>query len=160
MLKYIPGSLHFPITVHNLARATKTFFTSKNNPISRKLLMALYRIGVYLSVTLRKVQIEENTMIKPGMWLSPYGGIIIGAKSIGSNCTIHQNVTVGMSFAVSNNLSGKPTIGNNVTIEANSLIYGSITIGDGAIIKEGSVVSKNVPDNAVVKGNPAKIVRR
>jgi serine O-acetyltransferase len=52
-----------------------------------------------------------------------------------------------------------PTIGDNVTIYANSVIIGGIKIGDNAIIGAGAVVVKDVPPKAVVAGNPAIILK-
>lgn len=52
-----------------------------------------------------------------------------------------------------------PIIGNNVIIGANCVIIGDVSIGDGAIIGAGSVVTKSVPQNAIVVGNPAKIIK-
>lgn len=52
-----------------------------------------------------------------------------------------------------------PTIGNNVSIGANANIIGDIAIGDNVIIGAGSVVVKDVPDNCVVVGNPAKVIK-
>lgn len=53
---------------------------------------------------------------------------------------------------------GKVTIGDWVYIGTNSLIMPGITIGDGALIAAGSVVTKSVPSGVVVGGNPAKII--
>lgn len=53
----------------------------------------------------------------------------------------------------------KTMIGNDVWIGANVIIPGGITIGHGAIIAAGSVVVKDVPDYAIVGGNPARIIR-
>jgi len=53
----------------------------------------------------------------------------------------------------------KTTIGNDVWIGENALIKGGLTIGDGAVVGMGSVVTKNVPAYAVVAGNPARMVR-
>lgn len=50
-------------------------------------------------------------------------------------------------------------IGNDVWIAANVTILKGISIGDGAVIGAGAVVTKNIPDNAIVVGNPAKILR-
>ena len=55
---------------------------------------------------------------------------------------------------------GKPvTIGNNVWIGGRAVINPGVTIGDNAVIASGSVVVKNVPANAVVGGNPARIIK-
>lgn len=51
------------------------------------------------------------------------------------------------------------TIGNNVWFGGNCVVLSGITIGDNAVIGAGSVVTKDVPANAVVAGNPAKILR-
>lgn len=55
---------------------------------------------------------------------------------------------------------GKPVIiGNNVWIGGRAVINPGVTIGDNAVIASGSVVVKNVPANAVVGGNPARIIK-
>jgi acetyltransferase-like isoleucine patch superfamily enzyme len=51
------------------------------------------------------------------------------------------------------------TIGNDVWIGSGVFIKGGLKIGNGAIIGMGSVVTKDVPDYAIVAGNPAKIIR-
>lgn len=50
-------------------------------------------------------------------------------------------------------------IGNNVSIGMRSIIMPGITIGDGAVIAAGSVVTKNVEPYTVVAGNPAKVIK-
>ena len=54
--------------------------------------------------------------------------------------------------------SGKVTIGNNVFIGMNSVILKGVTIGNNVIIGAGSLVNKDVPDNSVVAGNPARFI--
>lgn len=87
-----------------------------------------------------------------------YGGIgvVIHARSvIGKNCVIGQNVTIG----------GKsgwyevPVIGDNVEISAGVRILGPVRIGNNVIIGANAVVVKDVPDNCIVAGIPAKIIR-
>ena len=51
------------------------------------------------------------------------------------------------------------SIGNNVWIGGGAIIYPGVSIGDGVVIAGGAVVTKSVPDNAVVGGNPAKIIK-
>ena len=72
---------------------------------------------------------------------------------------------VGMSQYGAYNLAkqGKkhfPIIGDNVIIYAGACIVGGIKIGNNAIIGANAVVTKDVPDNAIVVGNPAKIITK
>lgn len=51
------------------------------------------------------------------------------------------------------------TIGSDVWIGANAIILTGVSIGDGAVVAAGAVVTKSVPENAVVAGVPAKVIR-
>lgn len=55
--------------------------------------------------------------------------------------------------------NGLPIIGDNVSLGATVTIIGNVKIGNNVTIGAGSVVVKDVPDNCVVAGNPAKIIR-
>lgn len=88
-----------------------------------------------------------------------YGGIgvvIHTNAKIGLNCSIGQQVTVGGG---NSRYPGVPTIGNNVKIAKGAIVFGGITIGNNVIIGANAVVNKPVPDNAIVAGVPAKILR-
>lgn len=87
-------------------------------------------------------------------------GIVIGkGVIIGKRCTIYQNVTIGTKDTKNYNASKYPVIEDDVTIFANSVVFGGITIGKGAVIGTGSVVFKDVPEYSVVVGNPGKIIK-
>lgn len=81
----------------------------------------------------------------------------IAAKRIGYGCLFRQLTTIGVKSK--NRHDEKPSIGNNVDFGVNVTCIGDITIGDNAIIAAGSVVVKDVPANAIVAGNPAKIIK-
>lgn len=101
-------------------------------------------------------KIFGNTKIAGGlMCYHPYA-TVINAQSIGSNFQFRNSLTIGNK---NNDNQRLPIIGNNVTVGANAVIIGDITIGDNVIIGAGSVVVKDVPSNSVVAGNPAKIIR-
>lgn len=78
---------------------------------------------------------------------------VITAKSIGSDCWINQQVTIGYTFDPE-----PPVIGNGVTVCAGAKVLGSISVGDNAIIGANAVAVKDVPENAVMGGVPAKII--
>ena len=80
--------------------------------------------------------------------------IVIGnGVIIGDNVKIFHCVTIGQK----NNQY--PIIGNNVTIYPHSIVLGGIRIGNNSIIGAGSVVIDSVPENSIVAGNPAKILK-
>jgi len=77
-------------------------------------------------------------------------GIVVGPNvTVGENCMICQNVTLGGRPP---HTSHGPKIGSRVYIGANALILGQIKVGDYCIIGAGSIVLKDVPAKTVVKG--------
>lgn len=66
---------------------------------------------------------------------------------------------IGVSPELDSMSKGKILIGNEVWIGANAIILSGVSVGKGAIIAAGSVVSKNVEPYSIVGGNPAKLIR-
>ena len=82
----------------------------------------------------------------------------INAFSIGDHFSFRNNITIGNK---SDDRGDEiPIIGCNVNVGENSVIIGGIRIGNNVIIGAGSVVLHDVPDNSVVAGNPARILKR
>ena len=84
----------------------------------------------------------------------PMGIVIGGDTKIGENCTIYQYVTIGQ------NNNKFPKIGDNVTIYAGAKIIGDVEIGNNVIVGANAVVTHDVPNNSVVAGVPAKIIKK
>lgn len=86
-------------------------------------------------------------------------GIVIGCfVHAGRNLEIFQNVTIGSNRKEK---AGRvmPLIGDNVTIGSGAVVVGPIIIGNNVSIGANSYVDKDIPDNAIVAGIPAKIIR-
>jgi len=106
---------------------------------------------------LTQIEIHPGAKIGKGFFIDHGAGVVIGETTeIGKNVTIFQGVTLGGTGKE----KGKrhPTIGNDVVIGAGAIILGAIEIGDNARVGAGSVVTKSVPPNSTVVGNPARIV--
>lgn len=87
-----------------------------------------------------------------------YGGmgcVVHKDTKIGERVIIGQNTTIGRSL----DPADYPTIGNDVYISAGARIIGNIHIGNNVIIGANAVVNRNVEDNTIVAGVPAKVIR-
>jgi serine acetyltransferase len=114
------------------------------------------RFGSYLAKVLVKCDLQASTQVGDGVFLSNYGHLVLGARSIGSGTIIHERVTIGMDLMGGN----VPEIGRNVWIGPDCVIYGEIAVGDGATVLPGTVLTKSIPPGSVVQGNPARIIKR
>ena len=105
-----------------------------------------------------KAKIGKNLFIDHGM------GVVIGETSeIGDNVTIYHMVTLGgISPSIDSdnqrNVKRHPTLKDNVVIGYGAQVLGPIVVGKNAKIGANAVVTKNVPENAVMVGIPAKNV--
>ena len=105
-----------------------------------------------------KAKIGKNLFIDHGM------GVVIGETSeIGNNVTIYHGVTLGgISPSIDSDkqrdVKRHPTLKNNVVVGSGAQILGPISIGENAKVGANAVVTKDVPDNAVMVGIPAKNV--
>ncbi len=108
----------------------------------------------------KNITIGKNVFINSGCRFQDQGGITIGDGAlIGHNVVL---ATLNHDFSPNNRSTLHPApivIGKNVWIGSNATVVPGVTIGDGAIIAAGSVVTKDVPENAVAAGVPAKVVK-
>lgn len=101
----------------------------------------------------RFIQIPRTTKIGYGLYIGHNGPIIINdSVVIGDNCNLSQFTTIG------SNTHNGAIIGNNVYIGPSVCIIENVKIGDNVTIGAGSIVTKDIPDNATAVGNYAKVV--
>lgn len=98
-------------------------------------------------------QIGENFEI----FHAAHGSVVSPTTVIGNNVSLRQNTTIGSKGFGGADKS--PVIEDYVTIGPNVCIIGDVHIGRGAVIGAGAVVVKDVPEYAVVAGNPAKVIK-
>ena len=105
-----------------------------------------------------KAKIGKNLFIDHGM------GVVIGETSeIGNNVTIYHMVTLGgVSPSIESNqqrnVKRHPTLMDNVVVGSGAQILGPVVVGKNAKVGANAVVTKDVPENAVMVGIPAKNV--
>ena len=111
-------------------------------------------------------EIHYNSNIGKGFKIAHPNGIVVGAHVVsGNNLTIFQGVTIGARIIMQQDpikspKARYPIIGNNVILYAGAKIIGSITLGDNVTVGANSVVLKSVPDNATVVGIPGRIIAK
>lgn len=146
-----------------------------------------YRLFIFFKKVLllaMGAKIGKGVVIYPGVWIAPgrnlvvkdhvdiakdvlittSGGVEIGERTlIGYRTQIissdHTIPPIGKPFPISGDNHKKIVIGKDVWIGGNCLITAGVTIGDGAVVAGGSVVTKDVLENAIVGGVPAKIIK-
>ncbi len=126
------------------------------HPLAGLPLVISHRVWNRWNTTLHHCDIDRRANIGPGLLIMHRHGVLIGPVVIGANGVIHHNVTIGQR--VGGGDQGVPRIGRNVWIGPAATITGAITIGDGATISAGAVVSRDIPPRSLVAGNPGRVI--
>lgn len=126
-------------------------------PIIRQFLFITYFVIKRASEILLGIEVGHDAKIGKGLYIAHLGDVVIGNKcTIGNYCSIRNGVTIG--GAGRKEKYSHPTIGDYVYIGADAKIIGGVGVGDNVMIGANAVVVKDVPDNAVVVGVPAKVI--
>ena len=104
------------------------------------------------------IELPRSATIGPGLYIGHFGGITIApGVVVGRNCDISQHVTIGLSGQ--GEKAGVPTLGDNVYIAPGAQVFGKISVGSNVKIGANAVIYKDIPDNAIVVLDPGfKIV--
>lgn len=109
----------------------------------------------------KNIKLGKNVFINSCCQFQDQGGITIGDDTLVGPKTVIATLNHHQNPDKRANLIPKPVkIGSKVWIGANVTILPGVTIGDGAIIAAGAVVNKDVEENTIVGGVPAKLIKR
>jgi serine O-acetyltransferase len=101
-------------------------------------------------------ELQPTSIIGPGVLIKHTTGLVVGGGVVaGARLTLHQNVTLGDRHPY----GGQPRLGDGVTIGAGACVLGPITVGDRAVVAANAVVLEDVPDDSLVAGVPARVIR-
>jgi len=147
------------LTFHRVAYYSTCHRNHRNHRSALWWMMrVLESLGTYLNAVICTSEIAADCDIQGPIYLSNKGLYIFGALRVGAGCVIHHHVTFGM--AVADGKQHRPTVGANVWIGPDCVIAGNPHIGDGATLLPGTYLTRSVPPDTVVEGNPARIIRR
>lgn len=122
------------------------------------LLALLYAWRKLIEVT-TGISLPHSAVVGPGLRIPHFGPVVVNKDAvIGAACDLHQGVTIGFSDRAGR--TGVPVIGDRVWIGPNATVAGPITVGDHVMVSANSLVTRDVPAEAVVRGVPAKVVGR
>ncbi len=109
----------------------------------------------YIEIT-TGISIPAECKIGKGLRIHHFGGIMFHPSvEIGENGTIYHEVTIGDKGGY----GGAARIGNSVMIGAGAKIIGELSIGNKCVVGSNSVLTKDMPDNHIVIGNPCQIYK-
>jgi serine O-acetyltransferase len=113
----------------------------------------------HVSRFLTGIEIHPAARLGPGLFIDHGMGVVIGETAeVGENVTLLQGVTLGGTSL--RREKRHPTLGDHVVVGAGAKIIGGFRIGARSRIGAGSVVVREVPDNAVVVGVPGRVTYR
>ena len=139
------------VTVYRLGTWVYSFQSPFTIPIR-----AIYVLVSKISEILTGIMLPASVDAGAGLYIAHFGGVIInGAVKLGANLD-RPRVVLGTKGAGRG--SGVPRVGSNVYISAGAKVLGNIVIGDNVIIGANAVVTKDVPNDVIVVGVPARII--
>ena len=135
-----------------------TFYVMVRNIFYARVAYRHHYYAKVLSVFARPLpllDISSTAEIGGGLIVQHGYGTIIAPRKIGKNCWVNQGVTIGYT-----NDDDCPTLGDNVTVYAGAKILGDVHVGNNVVVAANAVVVKDVEDNCIVGGVPAKVIKR
>ena len=136
---------------------TCLFLFAREDPLLRIVLYPIARMMLRRYRHKHGIEVPFTTSIGSGFYIGHAGGIVVHSKAvIGKNCDLSHGVTLGQGNRGKN--KGYPTIGDNTYIGPGAKVIGAIRIGNNVAIGANCVVTRDVPDYAVVVGVPGRVI--
>ena len=118
---------------------------------------AVPKLLAYLNIVLFGLEVPPRCEIGPGIFFPHTSGTVIGAVRMGSKVTVFQGVTLGArELDMAFNPALRPEVGDNVMLGSGCKVLGGITIGNNVTVGANSVVLNSVEPNTTVIGVPAR----
>ena len=130
------------------------YYTNVNIPVIGVVLKLFFEVWHRRQCLKYGVHINKN-VCGYGLRIVHIGGIHVNANKVGNYFSITQGCILGNKRTDDD----RPSVGNNVKFTIGAKAIGGIHIGDRALIAPNSVVVKDVPDDAIMSGVPAVIIK-
>lgn len=142
---------------HTPEEIRELFSELTNQPVNKTLNL----IPPFTTDCGKNIHIGERVFINSGCRMQDQAGIYIGDDCLIGHNAVFATLNHDINPEHRGDLHPKPIhLGNKVWLGANVTILQGVTIGDGAIVAAGAVVTKDVPENTVVAGIPAKVIKK
>ena len=163
--EFINEMLSYPV-YHELDKNFSYIVSIGDNKTRKKIVDKLsdvhFETAIHeAAIVSENAQIEEGTVVMPGC-------IIQSCSHIGRHCIVNTGASVDHDCVLDDyvhisphaTLCGNVTVGEGTWIGAGAIIVPGIKIGKWSVVGAGAVVTKDIPDNVVAVGNPARILRK
>ncbi len=135
-------------------RTSRALWLKKHNMLAQICLIIL-RVFYPFIRNYSGVELSPSVEIGPGLWIGHFGPTVFHPQiKAGRHLSILHGTTIGSGTG------GVPILGDNVSVGTGTIIVGAIRVGDNVIIGAGAVVTKDIPDNCLAIGSPAKAFPR
>jgi serine O-acetyltransferase len=128
---------------------------------------ALHRLGLrpfsrlvyFLNCVLFGADLAPSAEVGPGLALPHPVGVAFSGVRLGSRVRVMGGARLGGGGYDDLERDGLPTIGDDCYIFDGAKVFGNVTVGDRVVVGTNSVVSRDIPSDVIVIGNPARVVK-